>query len=318
MTITAKVVADSISPADIRITTFELEFPRFILPEFNTHRLFSRNAQSSRAVPVDKMLEQIRKNPAKPSHWGKNQPGMSAREECNEPIVVDNGIHTEGAGIDRELAWHLAKTRAAHIAEAFSEAGYHKQIVNRLTEPFAHIKVVCTATEYDNFFWLRRHPDAQPEIQELANEMWSARSKSTPRPLGIGEWHVPYWQDGYETSGDGNEIKRALMVSASCAAQVSYRRLDDSEEKAERIFRQLIESKPCHASPTEHQATPMPEISKFSSSLPNGATHFSYNKGVMIPWSGNFRGWLQHRQLIPANACWDYQGETNDQRSTNI
>jgi hypothetical protein len=308
MTITANVVADSISPAGIQITTFELEFPRFILPEFNTHRAFSRNAQSSRAVPVKVALDLVLRNTAQPIHWGKNQPGMSAAEECNEPIRLDQW----SPELSREDAWTVARNQAIDIAEAFSEAGYHKQIVNRLTEPFTHIKVVCTATEYDNFFWLRRHPDAQPEIRELANAMWDARLASIPMKLAHGDWHVPYWKDGHETSGDGTEIKKALMVSASCAAQVSYRKLDDSEEKAERIFRQLIESKPCHASPTEHQATPMPEISKFSSAHPSGTTHFSYDKGVLVPWSGNFRGWIQHRQLIPDNACWDYQGDQSE------
>lgn len=295
-TISAQIIADSISSDGVRITTYELEFPRFLLPQFNTHRLFSRNAQSSRAVPVEKMLENITANPAMPTHWGKNQPGMSAKEECD--TVIGGIYHNDYAS--RKEAWLFAMGGVVDVAKKFAEAGYHKQIVNRLTEPFAHIKVVCTATEYDNFFWLRRHPDAQPEIQELAEQMWQAREASTPRLLTAGQWHVPYYGDGWVDGTDGIEVKNALMVSSSCAAQVSYRRLDDSLEKAEKIFRMLVDSKPVHASPFEHQATPIAYPEQ------NGVTH---TDRLGNRWSANFRGWVQHRQLIPQSACWEYQGE---------
>jgi hypothetical protein len=296
MTVSANVVADSISEEGARITTFELEYPRFIHAEFLTHRLLSRNAQSSRAVPVPSALEQIRKNTARPSHWGAHQSGMQAKEECNATIYDQ----ATGWDLSREEAWDAAMELACDAAEAFFNAGYHKQIVNRLTEPFAHIKVVCTATEYDNFFWLRRHPDAQPEIQELAERMWQAREASTPRLLAAGQWHVPYYGEGWVDGTDGIEVKNALMVSSSCAAQVSYRRLDDSLEKAEKIFRMLVDSKPVHASPFEHQATPITYPEQ------NGVTH---TDRLGNRWSANFRGWVQHRQLIPQNTCWDYQGE---------
>ena len=184
--ISAKVVADSIDSTGKRITTFEIEVMRFVWAEFMTHRLFSRNAASSRAIPVKKMLEQIEKNPAMPIHWGANQKGMQADAECDNevcgPLFVDNRIG----------AWNDAKNEAISYAKAFDEAGYHKQIVNRLTEPFAFIKAVVTATEYDNFFHLRCHKDAQPEIQELARCMFESREKSDPQLLNPGEWHVPY------------------------------------------------------------------------------------------------------------------------------
>lgn len=309
MAISAKVVADSISEEGVRITTFELEYPRFIHAEFMTHRLFSRNAQSSRAVPVEKMLEQIRKNPANPIHWGKNQPGMSAKETSEDP--VDTGGWGGFPMGNREYPWHawdLGACSAADLAERFANAGYHKQIVNRLTEPFAHIKVVCTATEYDNFFWLRRHPDAQPEIQELAEQMWQAREASTPMMLYAGDWHLPYYKDGYyinagtfDTDSDGHNhiLGDAMMISSSCCAQVSYRKLDDSLEKARKIYDMLVESKPVHASPFEHQATPIVYAEE------HGVTHTD-RKGNH--WSANFRGWIQYRQFLPDNTCWIYKG----------
>ena len=320
MSINAKVVADSISPAGVRITTFELEYPRFIHAEFMTHRLFSRNAASSRAIPVNRAIQLIQENTAMPIHWGKNQPGMSAKEECNEPVTIDTGTGT------REDAWNYSRYLAVETAKAFDAAGYHKQIVNRLLEPYSHIKVVCTATEFDNFFYLRRHKDAQPEIQELANQMWEARQSSTPKVLHPGWWHVPYFQDGYWSPFHLDEdtapyeptsLEDAIAISASCCAQVSYRRLDDSVEKARDIYKRLVESKPAHASPFEHQATPMAEsryredeqvllvVNPDNDNLDSkGITHFD-RKGHA--WSGNFRGWIQNRQLIPDHVCNSYQ-----------
>lgn len=311
MTISAKVIADSITPWGQRVTTYELEYPRFIHAEYMTHRLFSRNAASSRAIPVSRAIELIRENTAMPIHWGKNQPGMSAKEECDAHHIVkdENGKTLMDWG--REVIWNHARDAAIMFSEIFNSLGYHKQIVNRLLEPFTHIKVVCTATEYDNFFWLRKHPDAQPEIQELAERMWEAREASTPHLLQPGEWHVPYFEDGYWSKEVCDApLDDALAISASCAAQVSYRRLDDSLEKARNIFNRLIESKPCHASPTEHQCTPI-DLDAYRDGfchdeLPKGVTHIDVRTEDTF-WSGNFKNWIQYRQLIPGNVCNDYR-----------
>lgn len=313
MTITATIIADSISSGRDRITTYELEYPRFIHAEFMTHRLFSRNAASSRAIPVKRSIELIKADTARPSHWGKNQPGMSAKEECDKLIKIHWGDDFDTNDYPREEWWDRARDAAIYHAQEFDKAGYHKQIVNRGLEPYSHIKVVCTATEYDNFFWLRRHPDAQPEIHELADRMWEARQVSTPKTLHPGEWHVPYFRDGYwapsisanaytnyapeDIEQTGYSLQDALAVSASCCAQVSYRKLDNSPEKAADIFKRLVESTPVHASPFEHQATPMDESASLET---DGVTHWSKDDHL---WSGNFKWWIQHRQLIPNNVC---------------
>ena len=306
--ISATIIADSISPDDVRITTFELEYPRFIHAEFMTHRLFSRNAASSRAIPVAKAIELVKEKTAMPIHWGKNQPGMSAKEECNEYIWK---LHYQDPDT-RESAWILARDHAIEVAEAYAKAGYHKQIVNRLLEPFTMIKVVVTATEYDNFFWLRNHPDAQPEIAELARVMWEEYSAHQPNLLHANEWHLPYVNfdvisRGYFSEVDGAQLwlslEDALAISSSCCAQVSYRRLDDSLEKARDIFKRLVESKPVHASPFEHQATPL-TYGMAGDTQVKGTTGFD-NKGNA--WSGNFRQWIQHRQLIEDHTCWSYK-----------
>lgn len=286
-----KIIADSLSPEGIRITTFELEYPRFIHSELMTHRVFSRNAASSRAIPISKVIDQVFNNPAMPVHWGKNQTGMQAKEEL------------QGADRDAAIAtWNIAAQQACQVAAALSELGLHKQVANRILEPFVNIKVVVTSTEYENFFWLRYHPDAQPEIKKLATMMYEAREKSEPFDLVSGDWHVPYFKEGYwipEMGGLGEPLEDALAISASCCAQVSYRKLDDSLEKAKEIYKRLVEMKPVHASPFEHQAKPMSKARNILVPVWEiGVTHSDKNGWF---WSGNLKGWVQNRQLIPDN-----------------
>lgn len=312
--ITAEIVADSVSPTGKRITTYVLEFHRFILPEFNTHRLFSRNAASSRAIPVSKMIEHMMYNSAEPVHWGKNQSGMQAKEELEQPHKIRV-----------QQTWTEAKFNAIDAANKMHNEGAHKQIVNRILEPFQMIRVVCTATEYDNFFHLRYHTDAQPEISALAECMWLAREHSVPEVLQPGEWHVPfvntsrdaagkryYWNFISETEKVEISLEDALKVSASCCAQVSYRKLDTSLEKALDIYNKLVTMKPVHASPLEHQGTPFKYPNGAYETCPgkptnftnteNGLTHWKNNL-KMSPCSGNFEGWIQYRQLIKDNVC---------------
>lgn len=354
--IKATIIAHSKSAVNGKeIVTFELEYPRFIHSELMTHRLFSRNAASSRAIPVAKMIAMVRENPAMPVHWGKNQPGMQAKEECDVKVFVERMFeyHLAQTGDieqaialcmhTREYAWFLAADCMATYAEEFESAGYHKQIVNRILEPFQWMKTVVTATEFDNWFWLRNHPDAQPEIKELAEKMWEALKASKPVNLQPGEWHVPYVAvcifDNvvrpvfYSATGNleviddaSGEVRKgtfiswkdALAISSSCCAQVSYRKLDDSLEKAQDIYKRLVESEPVHASPFEHQATPMkptysgcmerPWFNPVNTENPayweKGITHADRDGKL---WSGNFCGFVQHRQLIPNNACWNYK-----------
>lgn len=318
MTIEARIIADSINRIGNRITTFELEYPRFIHAELMTHRVFSRNAASSRAIPVKRAIELIAENPAMPSHWGKNQPGMSAKEENNELFHRQffGGFDMEGNPINevetltREEVWVEASKVMIDYAKWFDENKYHKQIVNRLLEPFTHIKVVLTATSFENWFWLRNHADAQPEIKILAERMQKVYDESTPVTLTPGTWHVPYYMGGQwipDLESDkntlvtpveklvdahGNTLDDALAVSSSCAAQVSYRKLDDSLDKARDIYNRLIESMPPHFSPFEHQASPMTRGTNFGVA---GVTHMDRRGNY---WSGNFCGWIQHRQLI--------------------
>ena len=300
--IEVKIIKDSYNEElASRLTTFELVYPRFIHGELMTHRMFSRNAASSRAIPIDKVIELLKTNPAMPVHWGKNQSGMQANTE------IDN---IEGA----KQLWLAARDSAISYAKVMRDMGLHKQIVNRILEPFQLIKTIVTATEFNNWFWLRDHADAQPEIKELAAKMFDAYAykNSVPDTLYEGEWHVPYvtvYRDLESKElfylDDNHEYitaDEARMISASCCAQVSYRKNDGSLEKAALVFDRLINSVPVHASPVEHIATPITKAMVFEA-FDNqkdieGVTHIDMNGQ---PWSGNFMGWIQYRQLIPNN-----------------
>ena len=286
--ISAEIIQDSIHKHN-RITSFELEYPRFIHAEFMTHRQFSRNAASSRAIPIEKMHKHISENMAMPIHWGINEAGMQANTQL----------------VGRELGdainnWQVACDMAIHNSRMLMLSRLHKQIANRVTEPFQMMKTVVTATEWNNWYWLRNHVDAQPEIHELAKIMYELQQQSIPLELGENEWHLPYIRRDktansimYFTDNEAIGLQDAKQVSASCCAQVSYRRLDDSLEKAKMIFDRLINSEPVHASPIEHQATPI--ISTDSGQWPVGVTHKDRDNNL---WSGNFKHWIQNRQLF--------------------
>lgn len=302
MTTSATMITDSISASGVRIMTFELEYPRIVHGELMTHRVFSRNASSSRAIPVSTMNELILDNIAEPIHYGKNQSGMQDAGEHEELIY---GRYTPAEW------WRFAAECAVNFSNGFASAGYHKQVCNRVTEFAQHMKVVLTTTCIDNWFNLRYHTDADPTIHMLAACMLAAYKDSEPRVLNEGEWHVPYYVDGYWSEHKegkdlhGATLDDALKISSSCCAQVSYRKTDDTIEKARTVYSRLVESEPAHASPTEHQATPIKECISFNpETWDDGVTHVDKYGNL---WSGNFKGWIQHRQLIPNHVCNDYK-----------
>lgn len=278
MPIQAKIIEDSISATGKRITTFQLLYPRFIHAELMTHRVFSRNASSSRAIPVKKMLEMVRNEPAMPIHWGKNQPGMQAKEQLTgDELCLAHGL------------WLRAALNAADIAEEFEEIGLHKQVANRILEPFQHISVVLTATEFDNWFELRAHPDAQPEIHELAIQMMNAMFASTPKELSILEWHLPYVT---QAERDSLNPETARKVSAARCCRVSYLKHDGGAASVEEdlaLCDRLAGARPIHASPFEHQAAP-------DRLVPGNRMQMSHWESPKL--HGNFVGWIQYRKLI--------------------
>lgn len=289
---TAVVIADSISDQGIRITTFQLRYWRAIHAELMTHRVFSRNAGSSRARPSKDIIKQVAYDPWGPIVWGLNEPGMQANS------VADIDIEMQSL-----WSWRNAAKRAANSATTLMNLGLHKQIVNRVLEPFTYIDVVVTATDYANWFALRLDEDAQPEIQQLAQAMKDAMDASKPVLLNPGEWHLPYITTNdyaeaqnhvsYVISKDRPETLLDLLkkISAARCARTSYKAFDGKVASIDddlALFDKLMSGNLKHASPTEHQATP---------------DYINYWDGeieFVSPWvHGNFKGWIQFRKTIP-------------------
>jgi thymidylate synthase ThyX len=239
----AEVIADSVREnLQDRVTTFLLSYPRFIHPQMMTHRMCARNAQSSRAVPVERMIKQVRMNPVIPIAFLANQRGMVGGEPIADPEIA--------------LAhWRAAAYDAADAAENLSHLGVHKQHSNRLLEPYLTITAVFTfqGPWLDHFFGLRMGHDAQPEIQCVADHMHQALAKSNPAVKKLGEWHLPFVTEA--------EIETASMdclpsVSAARCARASYLNFDGKRDmqKDIQLFGSLVKDR--HGSPLEHVLTP--------------------------------------------------------------
>jgi len=278
MSITAQIVADSLSPQEIRLTTLSLKYPRWIHSEFMTHRMFSRNASSSRAVPSRRLKALEREYPL---WWGTNIPGMQSGARLSE----------EQAEKCREVWQRMADICVEGVAE-LAEIGLHKQWANRPLEWFTSISVLVSGTDFANFFGVRWHKDAQPEIQELAKRMFQAREASTPRTLEPDDWHLPYVAPE-EAQALG--LDTARRCSAARCARVSYLNHDGTEPNVAKdldTFGKLAGDpngppRPLHASPMEHQATP--------DRLTDPENPVSWQFPAQ---HGNFQGWRQYRKMI--------------------
>jgi thymidylate synthase ThyX len=301
MSFDAKVLADSLSPAEHRLTTLEATFPRFVLAEFNTHRVFSRNSASSRAIPIVKQLRRVLEDPYVPIEFGSNQPGMQAgpalagekREAAEREWLSarDDAVRRVLALVsDPETAAADLPTALAEVEEAIRDKAQptewlnvHKQVANRLLEPFMWHTVIVTATEWENFWNLRCHPDAQPEIRLIAERMRAATVASEPTELDEDEWHLPLVRP--EDRKQVTSMDELIKISAGRCARVSYlthageRDLDADIQLHDR----LLESG--HMSPLEHPARPLNPAE-----LAQGE------------WSGNFRGWHSYRKDISGEA----------------
>lgn len=188
----AVVLKDSVAPGGQRLTTLEITFPRIVLPELNTHRAFSRNSASSRAIPVEKMIKRVEEDPFVPEYWGVNQRGMVAEEDSDEESKKE-----------AIAEWLMARDNAVASAKKLMQLNMHKQITNRLLEPFMWHTVIVSATEWDNWDALRTHADAQPEIRRIAIAMKEARNNSNPVSLNYGELHLPLVDDVEELKAAG-------------------------------------------------------------------------------------------------------------------
>jgi thymidylate synthase ThyX len=315
MAFDVKVLADSRSPAGYRLTTLEATFPRFVLAEFNTHRVFSRNSASSRAIPIAKQLRRVIEDPYVPIEFGSNQPGMQAgpalagekREAAerewlgarDEAVRRVLGLVTDPSVIsaDDDLLEILDRVDAATRDRTRPEEwlNVHKQVANRLLEPFMWHTVIVTSTEWDNFWNLRCHPDAQPEIRLIAERMRAAMDASDPAELDWDEWHLPLVRpEDREEAASGEDL---IKVSVGRCARVSYLThagVRDLQADID-LHQRLLDSG--HMSPLEHPAQPL------------SPAELKENE-----WSGNFRGWRSYRKLLPGEG--NPLGPTRPDRAT--
>jgi thymidylate synthase ThyX len=289
----SKILADSVSPDGVRLTTMEVCFPRIVLAEFNTHRMFSRNSASSRAIPVEKMLKLAQEHPYIPEEFGSNQKGMQA----GDALTGYRALHARGE-------WLQARDNAVYQASKLLELGVHKQLTNRLLEPFMWHTVIVSATDWSNFFHLRTHEAAHPAIREIALMMEEDYNNFTPKRLDYGEWHLPLVDDeDLEAFSDHDPAalpsRERMLCSAGRCARVSYLTHDGRRDVTADIALavRLLESG--HMSPFEHVARPMTEeeIEQLSNACaPQGYNGLKPYTG--IPFSGNFCGWVQYRKTI--------------------
>lgn len=329
-TITAKGITRSRSfyRRDLVLSTLLCRYPRWIHAEGRTHRqlyigeqinmelatpslmedpALSRNASSSRALPVKKLIEDVENDPAVPMYWGMNRPGMQATEEL-PPALKDKARDIWMRAM--EDAIKRAK-ELAHLADIDGDpVGAHKQIVNRLLEPFSHITVVVSATQWSNFLYLRDHADAEPHIQMLAraikDELARTDNISTLMP---GDWHLPFitpsdrWEylDNPPAENPNQQYREAALdglkkLSVARCASTSYKTVDGFDmtmERATALHDKLIAMDPLHASPAEHVAQADELVEK------NGY----YTQWFKNPHQhGNFVGFRQYRKMLP-NEC---------------
>lgn len=283
----AEVIADSISEDGHRVTTMVVTMHRFVLAEFNTHRVFSRNSASSRAIPVEQTLQRAWDDPAWPIEYPCERPGMSGGEALTGSDLND----AFGVLVDIQ---RYTTNRILEYLNTHPQKGnrLHKSVLNRPMEWFGWHTVVVTSTDWDNFWGLRCHPAAQPEMRAAAEAMREAYDNSTPNFLDHGMWHVPFIGDvtmdgpGEGEHEDLDPLEVVLKTSAARCAWVSTMKYgkeatwDDVQNIWDTLTKGLQTGEPIHASPFEHQCTP--------------------TRNRHIP--GNLTGWAQMRHFIEAGA----------------
>jgi len=306
--ISAKIIKDSADVRGNRITTFVLTFPRYILAEFNTHRMFSRNSASSRAIPFNKMLEMVKTNPFIPIKWMKEHTGMQGTEYFEHPHEWDKC----------KQKWLDARDLAITMAEHLTEYGVTKQLCNRLLEPFMWHTVLVTATEFKNFFALRANEAADIHLQDLANKMLIEYNKSIPEKLKEGQWHIPFgdtfdedrlWEcikrdvkeatmnESVEESSKEIRVFTKIEISTARCARISYNSFEGKDDyNADlKLHDRLLESG--HWSAFEHCAKVMNE-SEYEGSHGNAKYAFENQMAYENGWCGNFRGFIQYRKMF--------------------
>jgi thymidylate synthase ThyX len=300
----ADVVADSISDSGVRLITWLVRFPRFLLAQMNTHRVFSRSYRSSRAVGVGSMITEVEESPFIPDGWRRNKRGMQ----------TDDNDCLEGEAAERMSNYYNAlRASALQTAKLMQVEGVAKEQINRILEPYSWVTGIISSTETENFFALRCHGDAQSEMRIIAEMMLQSMRGSTPTRLSPGDWHLPFVTD---EERELFKVDVLLKVSAGRCARVSYGKEGDvgNVMSSLRLAGRLLDAG--HMSPFEHQAQAMhDETDEYLT--PNGSIGLrtyeylrSQTKGGIassVVWVGNFRGWEQYRKMLPNESVFTHK-----------
>lgn len=309
-TISAKIVADSICPRGHRITSMLLTFPRYILAEFNTHRMFSRNSASSRAIPFQKMLEAVINDPFVPIKWMKEHKGMQGTEYFDQTLGLGSKYFPD--------EWLKTRDSSIIAAESMHDAGLTKQLCNRLLEPFMWHTVLVTATEWDNFFFQRANEGADIHMQVLVYAMLDAMNSSVPLQKEEGEWHIPFYviidskeivnlfaEGPYDPELTMEEFVEPykIKISTAMAARTSYTLVGEEKKQsyvADIKLHDKLWAYP-HPSPFEHCAQ-VPTQGEYNCNFRQYSIDKDNHFGLIgreEGWFGNFRGWKQYRKMLP-------------------
>ena len=309
--VTAEMVAysqDAQYP-DSKIMTVNVKYGLIVHAEFLRHRTLSRGVKSNRAIPMKNIRKEVISDPYIPVWFGAAQKGMVADSEMKYKTL---GLHV----------WRKARYLACGAHWLAEKLGAHKEWANRLLNPWQWVRETITATEWDNLYNLRIHKDAQKDIRVVVELIEELSKTCVPETLYAGEWHTPYVKhketDGalhyLDNNGEELTLEEAKKASAARCARSSYDKHDGSQVTLEQdlpLYEMLVACDPKHASPVEHQATPMYSLYLEdgivnSNQWGNGVTHMDINNSF---WSGNFKGWVQHRQLLKNHTCYKYKGE---------
>jgi thymidylate synthase ThyX len=306
MAYASEILADSVSPQGHRLTTFCVTLPRIVLAELNTHCMLSRNSASSRAIPVSKSIAAVEEDPFVPAQFVKNQPGMQA----------DNVLSDDESDFASVL-WMGARDAAVEYAAGLEKLEVHKALANRILEPFKWHTVIITATDWSNFFALRTHETAQPEIRDAAVMMQEQYERHQPQDASYPDyWHLPLVQ-GHEIYEDDNGYEDIDVdwnfwkkVSIGRCARVSYLTHHGKREPEADValHDKLLESH--HLSPFEHVARPFDNAENVivdalhecmdglwvNDDYDHPLVQYLYDR---IEYQGKLRGWHSARMDVP-------------------
>lgn len=240
------ILASTNTSTNITLWTFKLSMPKSYLAQLNTHRLLSRNASSSRAVPISTMIDKIKSDTVIPMEWVKNKKGMSG----------DTVISPAAQQLASEK-WLTSLEKQIDTVRQLEAIGLHKQYANRLLEPYMNAEVLVSATQWQNFLTLRADHATQPELQSIAQQIQAIMNSSKPRLLNSGEWHLPF----ITSIEQDLPLLTKQQISVARCARVSYYLKDTCElsdtSKDIQLYTRLKDSG--HMSPFEHIATPYPQ-----------------------------------------------------------